>query len=57
MDHPYQVGVMKACQGLGIVFKGDIGDSVLEVCNCEVLVELGCLFVSSTLRTESSFSF
>ena len=40
---------MKAGQGFGIVFKSDVGDSILEVCNCEVLVELGCLFVSSTL--------
>jgi hypothetical protein len=41
---------MEAGQGLGIVFKSDVGDSVLKVCNGEVLVEFGRLFVSSTLR-------
>lgn len=40
---------MKACQCLGVVLQCYIGDSVLKVGNRQVLIQLGCLGIGSTL--------
>lgn len=45
----YQVGIMEAGQGLGIVLEGDVCHTVLKVGDSQVLIQLGGLGICSTL--------
>lgn len=47
---------MKACQCLSVVLQCYIGDSVLKIGNRQVLIELSCLGICSTLVIKGGIS-